>query len=635
MALGKDLIKELYAPENRTYDGIRKILAQINSKIYDSSQTVVFNQKTESAFANIRKKLEGGGGSSVHHKSEYLGIVIRSNIDVKPPIVYVDIPSYDIEGIVHYDQFWDPQNNLKTLEHKAFYPESVSSFMANVPREGHIVRVKVSPNYFSSTLTNPQDNRFIGIFDENLFVEPTAISSIIDIAKAVLGLAKSTYTAANIAINTPKNKQESEKIIMERLISGLGITTEQAAGIVGNLYQESRLDHTAINPTSKAFGIGQWLGSRKTDLINFAGINGGKPEDLLIQADFVVHELQTTQKAALNGGMVVPFIGGRANRALKTYVEGIKSAKTIEEAAVRFRKLYERPGEEEARDDKRIQYATSVFKNYTASKQIVQNDSKQPIPKAADSSTKKDTKTTPASNPTGRPKLKIVDFKTDMPNGIKMNSRTGSFKIKAREDIVLHLQQIKGILNAYGVPLNCEYIDARLENKEASLLGRVGLQVNLNFWAALSPDMNINTDDYFVGPDYSKPIGDNYALKVYAKCNKVSTDIDFIADVIYESVDIYNIKQSINISEPVIIKTSVPLIDLTKLFEDRGFVHALPKKSFFKFSDTTSSNWNVFQTPSKIAVGYTYKELLKTVYDIDNNSIWTSQDKTWNGSRFV
>ena len=635
MALGKDLIKELYKPENRTYDGIRKVLAQINSKIYDSSQTVTFNQKTESAFANIRKKLEGAHGTSVHYKSEYLGICVRSDLESSPPVVYVDIPTYDIEGVIHYDQFWDPQNKLKTLEHKAFYPQSIPLFRADPPREGHIVRVKVAPNYFGNVYTNPHDNMYIGVFDDQIFVTPTTISEIVTAAKIKLGLTKEAQSIASAEVVAPKNKIEAEKIVMDKLISGLGLTVEQAAGIVGNLYQESTLDHKAINPDSKAYGIGQWLGERKTELFNFAGLRGGKPTELSIQAEFVVHELQTSQKAAINGGYAVPFINKKLNYALKAYVQGIKKAKNIEEATVSCRRLYERPGEEEANDSRRVNYARSVYKNYTNPDALAKKDEKQPIPKAKVAQDKKDKKTTPSSNPTGRPKLKIFDFVTDSANGIKMNSHKGSSKIKAREDIVLYLQQIKGILNAYGIPLICEYLDVRLENKEISLLGRVGLQVNLNRWAALSPDMNINTDDYLVGPDYSKRVGTGHALKVYAKCNKISTDIDYTTEVLYESVDVYNIKQTLNTDEPVINKTTSPLIDVTKLFEDRGFVHALPKQAFFKYSDTLAANWNIFQIPNKIIQGYTYKELLETVYDIDNNLIWLSEDKTWNGSRFI
>jgi len=45
-----------------------------------------------------------------------------------------------------------------------------------------------------------------------------------------------------------------------------GLNPIHAAGIVGNLLQESNLDPDAINPSSKAYGIAQWLGNRKTKL---------------------------------------------------------------------------------------------------------------------------------------------------------------------------------------------------------------------------------------------------------------------------------------------------------------------------------------------------------------------------------
>ena len=39
-----------------------------------------------------------------------------------------------------------------------------------------------------------------------------------------------------------------------------GLSSHHSAGIVGNLMGESGLNPEAINPTSKAFGIAQWLG---------------------------------------------------------------------------------------------------------------------------------------------------------------------------------------------------------------------------------------------------------------------------------------------------------------------------------------------------------------------------------------
>ncbi|TBY41588.1 phage tail tip lysozyme [Rhizobium leguminosarum] len=82
-----------------------------------------------------------------------------------------------------------------------------------------------------------------------------------------------------------------------------GMTDVQAAGIVGNLMQESSLNPFARNKGdgtdgSDSIGIGQWNGDRARALKAFAQSQGTSPDDLSTQLDFIVHELQTTEGGA-------------------------------------------------------------------------------------------------------------------------------------------------------------------------------------------------------------------------------------------------------------------------------------------------------------------------------------------------
>lgn len=76
---------------------------------------------------------------------------------------------------------------------------------------------------------------------------------------------------------------------------GKGLSREQAAGIVGNLMTESELNTRALNPYSGAYGIAQWLGSRKTALFN----KYGKNPTLDQQLDFIWHELNSSHSRGL------------------------------------------------------------------------------------------------------------------------------------------------------------------------------------------------------------------------------------------------------------------------------------------------------------------------------------------------
>jgi hypothetical protein len=95
-----------------------------------------------------------------------------------------------------------------------------------------------------------------------------------------------------------------------------GLAQHQAAGLVGNLFRESRLNPTATNASSGAYGIAQWLGDRKKNL--FAKY--GKNPTLNQQLDYVWHELGNTHRTGL---------------------KAIKSSKNAEEAARNAMGYYE------------------------------------------------------------------------------------------------------------------------------------------------------------------------------------------------------------------------------------------------------------------------------------------------------
>lgn len=69
---------------------------------------------------------------------------------------------------------------------------------------------------------------------------------------------------------------------------GRGFTTPQAQGITAGIYAESGGNPSAVNPYSGAFGIGQWLGSRKTNLVN----TYGPTPSLSQQLDYLTNELR-------------------------------------------------------------------------------------------------------------------------------------------------------------------------------------------------------------------------------------------------------------------------------------------------------------------------------------------------------
>ena len=121
-----------------------------------------------------------------------------------------------------------------------------------------------------------------------------------------------------------------------------GFTPEQAAGFVGNYDQESTLNPKAVNSIG-ATGVAQWLGSRKSELFKYAKDNDADAMDLETQLKFSMTELQGSESGAMRE---------------------IKKAKTAEEAALAIRRYYERPGEHEAHDERRISSAKQALKDF-------------------------------------------------------------------------------------------------------------------------------------------------------------------------------------------------------------------------------------------------------------------------------
>jgi hypothetical protein len=120
-----------------------------------------------------------------------------------------------------------------------------------------------------------------------------------------------------------------------RFLQGKGLTRPQAAGVVGSLMQESGLRTNAKNPSSGALGIGQWLGGRKTNLLN-----RGNSGSLTGQLNFLWGELQGPENAAL---------------------KRLRNAGTVGQAVDAFTWGFERPGRSEANIPNRVNQAHAAL----------------------------------------------------------------------------------------------------------------------------------------------------------------------------------------------------------------------------------------------------------------------------------
>jgi len=118
-----------------------------------------------------------------------------------------------------------------------------------------------------------------------------------------------------------------------------GYSDVAIAGTIGSLMQESKLDPTAVNKTSGAAGIAQWLGPRARQFEKQFGHSLAQ-STFGEQVDFMLWELKNTEKQA---------------------DQRLRMAKTADAAAEIHSREYERPGAAEANIARRQQYAREVF----------------------------------------------------------------------------------------------------------------------------------------------------------------------------------------------------------------------------------------------------------------------------------
>ena len=125
-----------------------------------------------------------------------------------------------------------------------------------------------------------------------------------------------------------------------------GFAPHQAAGIVGNIAQESG-GHTGAHgdlslPGGGSIGIAQWNrerlhgGNGYTGLLPFAQAQGMDPKSLYTQLDYMMHEMKGPERKAL---------------------QNVMAARTVEEATRAFGEGYERPNAKHANYENRIAQA--------------------------------------------------------------------------------------------------------------------------------------------------------------------------------------------------------------------------------------------------------------------------------------
>jgi hypothetical protein len=93
----------------------------------------------------------------------------------------------------------------------------------------------------------------------------------------------------------PASSGQQAKAVWDTLLSS-GFTQEAAAGILGNLQQESNVDPTVMQNSGPGMGLAQWSQGGRWDsgprsMLAFAGTRGMDPWDAKTQVQFMLYEM--------------------------------------------------------------------------------------------------------------------------------------------------------------------------------------------------------------------------------------------------------------------------------------------------------------------------------------------------------
>lgn len=131
------------------------------------------------------------------------------------------------------------------------------------------------------------------VVDKVLTLENRLAHLWMALGKAMQGDFKGAREEFINAITDENATGERSKYIQQKLMS-MGFTASAAAGVVGNLVQESGLRTDAIGDNGTSGGLAQWHNERLDALKRFAAARGKDWTDLDTQIEFLAEEMRTS-----------------------------------------------------------------------------------------------------------------------------------------------------------------------------------------------------------------------------------------------------------------------------------------------------------------------------------------------------
>lgn len=243
-----------------------------------------------------------------------------------------------------YDFFMDEEGTLTPLS-------GLSSFTMYRDKEGKM-NVKDKYDFYSKDQTIPLKAVTLGM-------------------DKILGKPFSIADKFREGGSTKNSLVDNQYYIYNRLINDYQLPDKQAIAIVANLTHESGLNTGALGDSGASYGIQQWKGKRRDNLMKFAKERGNEEPTLDDQIDFLMKEYNTGNAFQFNtkGRNLFKTKGpkGGISEASDYYQfskADFDNAENLFDATIAWNQGVGRPHKKWAMNDKRYQIAQNLAKAF-------------------------------------------------------------------------------------------------------------------------------------------------------------------------------------------------------------------------------------------------------------------------------
>lgn len=171
--------------------------------------------------------------------------------------------------------------------------------------------------------------------------------------------------------STKNSLVDNQYYIYNRLINDYQLPDKQAIAIVANLTHESGLNTGALGDSGASYGIQQWKGKRRDNLMKFAKERGNEEPTLDDQIDFLMKEYNTGNAFQFNtkGRNLFKTKGSKGGISeASDYYQFSKAdfdnAENLFDATIAWNQGVGRPHKKWAMNDKRYQIAQNLAKAF-------------------------------------------------------------------------------------------------------------------------------------------------------------------------------------------------------------------------------------------------------------------------------